>query len=209
MAANPTSSCIPGTAFTSQELSALVTTGFLTSASVSSSYSSTSSLFASPSPTALAAVSTRGFRHAAGSLDAVGGIHATQHMHGGITLSGSRPALTAQYTFSLPSMGTHIKLLVEARSHIVALLNKTKYKELPLHILAERWDGGVAAAAGDVKAERKKLRGEFAGVLPGKTKKWKVFYGMRFEWALEECLGAGLVELFETGSVGTAARLVS
>lgn len=209
MAANPTSSCIPGTAFTSQELSALVTTGFLTSASVSSSYSSTSSLFASPSPTALAAVSTRGFRHAAGSLDAVGGIHATQHMHGGITLSGSRPALRAQYTFSLPSMGTHIKLLVEARSHIVALLNKTKYKELPLHILAERWDGGVAAAAGDVKAERKKLRGEFAGVLPGKTKKWKVFYGMRFEWALEECLGAGLVELFETGSVGTAARLVS
>lgn len=104
-------------------------------------------------------------------------------------------------------MGTHIKLLVAARNHILALLKKTKYKEMPLHVLAERWDGGVAA--NDVKAERKKLRGEFAGVLPGKTKKWKVFYGMRFEWALEECVGAGLVELFETGSVGRAVRVVS
>ena len=56
--------------------------------------------------------------------------------------------------------------------------------------------------------ERKKARREFVGVLPGRTKKWKQFYGMRFEWALEECVGSGLVELFETGSVGRAVRLV-
>lgn len=77
---------------------------------------------------------------------------------------------------------------------------------MPLDALSERWDGGVTA--NDVKAERKKLRGEFAGILPGRTKKWKTFYGMRFEWALEECLGAGLVELFETGSVGRAVRAI-
>ncbi|KAL1793173.1 hypothetical protein ACET3X_008155 [Alternaria dauci] len=198
MNANPTSTSIPGTTFTSPELSALVTFGFLTSASY---FPSNTSLFASPGASSLLAVSASGSRHAAGSLDAVGGTQATQHIHGG---SGSRPSVAAHYNLSLPNMGAHIKLLVDARNHLLALLNKTKYKEMPLDALRERWDGGVAA--NDIKAERKRLRGEFAGVLPGRTRKWKLFYGMRFDWALEECLGAGLVELFETGSVGRAVR---
>ncbi|RYN40957.1 hypothetical protein AA0113_g3688 [Alternaria arborescens] len=201
MNANPTSTSIPGTTFTSPELSALVTFGFLTSASY---FPSNTSLFASPGASSLLAVSASGSRHAAGSLDAVGGTYATQHIHGG---SGSRPSVAAQYNLSLPNMGAHIKLLVDARNHLLALLNKTKYKEMPLDILRERWDGGVTA--NDIKAERKKLRGEFAGVLPGRTKKWKTFYGMRFDWVLEECLGAGLVELFETGSVGRAVRAIT
>ncbi|KAI4663782.1 uncharacterized protein J4E78_004200 [Alternaria triticimaculans] len=204
MNANPTSASIPGTTFTSPQLSALVTFGFLTSAS---SYPSNTSLFASPGASSLLAVSTSGSRHAAGSLDAVGGTQATQHIHGGTSLSGSRPSVAAQYNFSLPNMGTHIKLLVDARNHLLTLLKKTKHREMPLDVLRERWDGNVAAH--DIKAERKKLRGEFAGVLPGRTKKWKTFYGMRFEWVLEECLGAGLVELFETGSVGRAVRAIS
>jgi hypothetical protein len=204
MNANPTSTSIPGTTFTSPQLSTLVTFGFLTSASF---YPSNTSLFASPGASSLLAVSTSGSRHAAGSLDAVGGTQATQHIHGGTSLSGSRPSVAAQYNFSLPNMGTHIKLLVDARNHLLALLKKTKHREMPLDVLRERWDGGVTA--NDVKAERKKLRGEFAGVLPGRTKKWKTFYGMRFDWVLEECLGAGLVELFETGSVGRAVRAMS
>ncbi|KAI4928640.1 hypothetical protein J4E85_005258 [Alternaria conjuncta] len=204
MNANPTSTSIPGTTFTSPQLSALVTFGFLTSAS---SYPSNTSLFASPGASSLLAVSTSGSRHAAGSLDAVGGTQATQHIHGGTSLSGSRPSVAAQYNFSLPNMGTHIKLLVDARNHLLTLLKKTKHREMSLDVLRERWDGNVAAH--DIKAERKKLRGEFAGVLPGRTKKWKTFYGMRFEWVLEECLGAGLVELFETGSVGRAVRAIS
>ncbi|KAI4613722.1 hypothetical protein J4E83_007323 [Alternaria metachromatica] len=204
MNANPTSTSIPGTTFTSPQLSALVTFGFLTSAS---NYPSHTSLFACPGVSSLLAVSTSGSRHAAGSLDAVGGTQATQHIHGGTSLSGSRPSVAAQYNFSLPNMGTHIKLLVDARNHLLTLLKKTKHREMPLDVLRERWDGNVAAH--DIKAERKKLRGEFAGVLPGRTKKWKTFYGMRFEWVLEECLGAGLVELFETGSVGRAVRAIS
>ncbi|KAI4949812.1 hypothetical protein J4E86_007766 [Alternaria arbusti] len=204
MNTNPISTSIPGTTFTSPQLSALVTFGFLTSAS---NYPSHTSLFASPGASSLLAVSTSGSRHAAGSLDAVGGTQATQHIHGGTSLSGSRPSVAAQYNFSLPNMGTHIKLLVDARNHLLTLLKKTKHREMPLDVLRERWDGNVAAH--DIKAERKKLRGEFAGVLPGRTKKWKTFYGMRFEWVLEECLGAGLVELFETGSVGRAVRAIS
>lgn len=52
----------------------------------------------------------------------------------------------------------------------------------------------------------KRARGEFAGILPGRTKKWKDLYGMQFRWVLEEALGAGLVEIFETGSVGPGIR---
>jgi hypothetical protein len=101
----------------------------------------------------------------------------------------------------------HIKLLVDARNHLLSIIKKTKFKETPLDMLRERWDGGVVTSA--EQSERKKARGEFAGVLPGRTKKWKQFYGIRFEWILEECVGAGLVELFETGSVGRAVRVTT
>ena len=43
---------------------------------------------------------------------------------------------------------------------------------------------------------------------PGKLKKWKHFHGLAFEWVLLECIGAGMVELFETGSVGIGVRVV-
>lgn len=70
--------------------------------------------------------------------------------------------------------------------------------------LKERWDGVVASD--DAATTAKRIRGEFVGVLPGKTKKWKQFYGLTFEWVLEECVGAGLVECFETRSVGLGVR---
>jgi hypothetical protein len=200
MKANPTSTTISGSAFASAEISALTTVGFLTS--TSSSFSQ-SSLFASPGASSLLSISTSGSRHAAGSLEAVGGTSATQHIHGGTSLNSSRPSL-AHYNFSLPNTGIHIKLLVDARNHLVGILKKTKYKEMPIDNLREKWDGGVVVHG--EREERKKARGEFAGILPGRTKKWKQFYGMRFEWVLEECLGAGLVEVFETGSVGRAVR---
>ncbi|KAH7072657.1 serine-threonine protein kinase 19-domain-containing protein [Paraphoma chrysanthemicola] len=187
MNANPTATAIPGSTFTSAELSALMGVGLLTSVSASSS---NLSYFASPGAASLTSISSSGSRHAAGSLEAVGGATATHHIHGGTSLNSSRPSLS-NYTLSLPNTGTHIKLLVDARNHLLSILKKTKHKELPMDLLRERWDGG------------------FAGVLPGRTKKWRRFYGMRFEWILEECLGAGLVELFQTGSVGRAVRATS
>lgn len=204
MNANLGSSSVSGISFASIEISALVNVGFLTS---TNAIVSSSAFFTLPGVNFLAAVSTSGSRHAAGSLDAVGGLYATQHIHGGTSLSSSRPSITAHYNFSLPNMGMFMKLLVEARNHLLNILKKTKHKEMPLDALRERWDGGVTACT--EQAERKKLRGEFTGVLPRRTKKWKQFYGMRFEWVLEECLGAGLVELFETGSVGRAVRAIS
>jgi hypothetical protein len=200
MNANPTSTSLSATDFTSNELSALTAVGLLTSSTAASPHSS---YFASQGTRSLGSISSSGSRHAAGSREATGGASATQHIHGGTSLNSSRPA-TASYNFSLPNAGTYIKLLVDARTHLVGILKKKKHKELTLDLLRERWDGGVIVLG--EREERKKALGEFAGVLPGRTKKWKHFYGMRFEWILEECLGAGLVELFETGSVGRAVR---
>ena len=73
-------------------------------------------------------------------------------------------------------------------------------------MLRERWDGGIAGD--DAAARSRKARGEFTRVLPGRTRKWKQFYGLAFDWVLGECVGAGMVELFETGSVGKAARVI-
>lgn len=198
---HPTSASIHGTAFTTSEISDLLAAGLLTGLSMTS-YSS--ALFASPGASSLMSISTSGSRHAAGSIEAVGGASATQHIHGGTSLNSSRLSV-ASYSFSLPNMGAHIKLLVDARNHLLSILKKTKYKEMTVDLLREKWDGGVVVHG--EREERKKARREFAGVLPGRTKKWKQFYGMRFEWVLEECLGAGLVEMFETGSVGRAVRI--
>jgi hypothetical protein len=200
MNTHPTSTSLSAAAFTSTELSSLTAVGLLTSSTASSSHAS----YLSPQGTKfLNSISSSGSRHAAGSPEATGGMSAAQHIHGGTSLNSSRSA-TASYNFSLPNTGTHIKLLVDARTHLVGILKKTKYKELPLDLLREKWDGGVIVVG--EREQRKKALGEFTGVLPGRTKKWKQFHGMRFEWILEECLGAGLVELFETGSVGRAVR---
>ena len=204
MSASPTSTTVPGSAFTPSEIALLTGTGFLTSTTVLST--TASAFFASPGAASLSAISTSGSRHAAGSLEAVGGQHATQHMHGGTSLP--RAPATGTFSFSLPHTGMHIKLLVDARNHLLSILKKSKFRAAPIDVLCERWDGGVAGGSTE-REERKKARREFTGVLPGRTKKWKAFYGMRFEWVLEECVGAGLVELFETGSVGRAARLVT
>ena len=82
---------------------------------------------------------------------------------------------------------------------------KSKFREIPIYLLRERWDGGTSAD--DPAAKAKKYRGEFKGALPSWTRKWKQFYGLSFDWTLAECLGAGLVEVFDTGSVGQAVRI--
>ena len=92
-----------------------------------------------------------------------------------------------------------------ARSHLVSFVTKSKFREMPVYLLRERWDGGISSEEPTAKA--KKYRGEFIGVLPSQTRKWRQFYGLSFDYMLEECLGAGLVEVFETGSVGQAVRI--
>ncbi|KAG7135844.1 hypothetical protein HYQ46_008850 [Verticillium longisporum] len=70
---------------------------------------------------------------------------------------------------------------------------------MPEYLLRERWDGGIAS---DDARKMRRARGEFTGVLPWQTKKWREFYGLEFGWVLAEAMGTGRLEVFETGSVG-------
>lgn len=113
-------------------------------------------------------------------------------------------ARAATLFLSLPNTGTYLRLLGSGRAHLLALLRRSHSHEAPLNLLKDRWDGAIETEKSFHLAKR--ARGEFAGILPGKTKKWKELYGMQFRWVLEEALGAGLVEIFETGSVGPGIR---
>jgi hypothetical protein len=77
---------------------------------------------------------------------------------------------------------------------------------MPESLLHERWDGGVASD--DAASKSRKARGEYTGILPGRTRKWKHYSGLSFEWVLEECAGAGIIEVFQTGSVGRGVRML-
>lgn len=138
-----------------------------------------------------------------GSMAAVGGEGAV-HAAGGSGGGAKSISTHGDYDLALPATGPFLKLLSSARAHLLSLLSKSKYREAPETLLRERWDGGIAAE-NDASIARRN-RGEFAGVLPGRTRKWKQFSGISFEWILGECVGAGLVEVFNTGSVGRGIR---
>ncbi|KAL2064960.1 hypothetical protein VTL71DRAFT_4100 [Oculimacula yallundae] len=138
---------------------------------------------------------------ASGSLAAVGGegaIHAAGGSGGGVKGPGF-----GDYSIALPTTGPFLKLLASARAHLLSLLSKSNYRETSESLLRQRWDGGIAAD--DVASTARHSRGEF-GVLPGRTRKWKQFHGMSFEWILGECVGAGMVEVFDTRSIGRGIR---
>lgn len=134
------------------------------------------------------------------SLGPSSGFPASRHT-GQDTKERFRPTTMS---LSLPNTGPYIRLLDAGRSHLMTLLKKSESLEVPMYLLKDRWDGSVETNSSFFAAKR--ARGESAGVLPGKTKKWKDLCGMNFRWALEEALGAGLIELFETGSVGPGVR---
>lgn len=149
-------------------------------------------------------------RAASGTFDAVGGVGAVTSSGG--TGAGRAAAATTGgvsgegLSLAVPGNGTFLKLVSAALAHLTSLLEKAKYREMPETMLKERWDGGVAS---DAAGLAKRARGEFVGILPGRTKKWKDFYGLSFEWILLEAVGLGLVEVFDTRSVGNGVRLIS
>ncbi|KAI0164703.1 serine-threonine protein kinase 19-domain-containing protein [Xylariaceae sp. FL1272] len=146
-------------------------------------------------------------RHAAGSLGTVGGQGAVHNAGGSGGRSGFGTAMAArtEYRIAAPGAGSYLKLISGAVEHLVSLLGKSKFKEAPETVLKERWDGGIASGE-EGHAAAKRARGEFYGVLPAQTRKWRQFFGLSFEWVLQEAVGAGLVEVFQTGSVGRGVR---
>ena len=213
---HPTGLTLPIEQFSNSDLSALMRAGFLTSSSTSlTSANAFASSHAASSGTLTSLDNIS--RAASGSMAAVGGDGA---IHGAgntgkesIVVSHTTEqishSITNRHNFqlALPNTGPYLKLLVAARSHLMSLLVKTRYRELPIYLLHERWNGGIASED-NAATQAKKYRGEFTGVLPGRTRKWKQFYGLSFQWVLAECLGGGLIEVFETGSVGRAVRAI-
>jgi hypothetical protein len=202
LAQNSRATSLPARSLQPSHASALIKEGYLVSSSLAGISRSSLSGASIVAPPAIA-------RAASGSWRAVGGDAAFENLGGVGTPQRHKPDQQAsntdnELTLSIPNIGPYLRLLYAARSHLLELLGKSKYREAPLYLLRERWDGSVESESRVSVAKR--ARGEFAGLLPGKTKKWKELYGLDFDWALQECLGAGLVELFETKSVGHGVR---
>jgi hypothetical protein len=198
--------------FSDGEERQLVNAGFLTSSSALTAM--LGDLFLPPgSGSSLSAVSKAGSRAATGTLAAIGGASAVHDSGGSGNSLASRDARASgvvrgksrEMTFSLSGTGIYLKLLVAARQHLLHLLKSLspRHREATVEILREKWEGNTP---NDSINRMKRERGEWGGVLPGKTKRWREFYGMRFECVLAECVGSGLVELFDTGAVGMAVR---
>jgi hypothetical protein len=185
-----TSSAISQGVFTTDEYRALLRAGFIVS---SSSFTQGSLSIAS-----LPNLPTM----AASSASRVESAHSASQPDRSVQTDAQARAATL--FLSLPNTGSYLRLLGSGRAHLLALLRRSASGEAPLGLLKDRWDGAVETEKSFHLAKR--ARGEFAGVLPGKTKKWKDLNGMQFRWVLEEALGAGLVEIFETGSVGPGIR---
>jgi hypothetical protein len=197
----PTAMRLPRSELDAEDAKALIHAGFLTS--TTPTWTSTE-VFSTPGEgsrgtmTSLNSIS----KAASGTLAAVGGegaVHAAGGSGGGIGPPG-----TGEFSLAIPGIGAYLKLVADARAHLRSLLSKSRFREAPESVLRERWDGGVAADSAATTARRN--RGELAGVLPGRTRKWKQFYGVTYEWVLGEGVGAGVVEVFDTGSVGRGVR---
>jgi len=210
MRQHPASATVPASDFADAEVSELVSLGFMTSTSALASKTEVLSRPGAFSLGTSASVATAGSSAPAGSLEAIGGrgaIHARGGGGGGLpTSSTTKSRSTGTLTFSLPGTGAYLRLLTEAKTHIIQLLSKysPKFKEASREMLRERWNGNILSS--NAASMAKRARGEFTGILPGKTKKWKTFNGLDFQWLLEECLGSGQVECFDTGSVGLGVR---
>ena len=127
-----------------------------------------------------------------GSLDAVASSAVGMVTGTGTpTPSSSAAALSSRgetLSLAVPGNGTLVKLTTSALDHLRFLLGRSTWREMPETRLRELWDGD--------------------GVSPGRRRKWKDYYGLSFEFVLEEAVGRGGVEIFDTGSVGRGVRLV-
>lgn len=210
---HPRATILPPSHLPPAHLTALTRAGFLVSASTHGNSARSSTPLTTSDATSTASISrahsgTSGAIGGEAAFETLGGVGAPRHSSTSTSPQTNRPlGTTAQLLLSLPNLGAYTRLLSLSRAHLLHLLSQSAYNEAPLYLLKERWDGAVDSSESSASRARQ-VRGVFSGILPAKTKKWKKLWGVRFEWALEECLGAGLVEVFETRSVGLGVRIV-
>lgn len=199
---SPTSQRLPRGRLDAKVADELVRAGFLTSSIQGTGASE--GLFARPEDrTTFMSLETVA-RAASGSVGAVGGQGAV-HAAGGSGNRARGEADLGDLSLAIPGNGAFIKLVSSALDQLTAILSRCAYREAPEALLREKWDGGVVR---DAQEEARRSRGEFSGILPGRTRKWKTFHGLNFDWLLAEAVGSGLVEVFQTRTVGRGVRLL-
>ncbi|PTB67069.1 hypothetical protein BBK36DRAFT_1117757 [Trichoderma citrinoviride] len=187
---NPTAQTIPRDAVTHAQTDELVRAGFLTS-----------SLRATPGTTLHVRPEDRTTltsihhvsRFASGSVSAVGGQNAL-HLAGG---SGGAPTLltgggsssqaasdgSSDFRIAVPGHGRYLKLAEGTVDWLREMVDGTRWGEAPEDWFRERFEGGGLYGT-----------------------RWKEFWGVEWEWVLGQAVGLGVVEVFETGSVGRGVR---
>ena len=204
--AHPRVHALPPHSLSRTYADALTRAGFLVSPSIQASrtYSRSCSSTSIIAPSVVS-------RSASGSQAAVGGDAAFETMGGinGIRRTESQSTGNTEYVLSVPGLAAYLKLLEAGRIHLLDLLRQfSRYSQAPLYLLRERWNGNIDDNSSSVSMARR-IRGQFSNVLPARTKKWKALNGLSFDWVVEECLGAGLIELFETHSVGLGVKALT
>lgn len=211
---HPSAQTLEPGVLTNAEADELVRTGFLTS---SIQYAPGSTLHVRPEDRTTLTSIEHVSRHASGSVSAVGGrnaIHLAGGGSGGLSLRHQESSLSATSSPSAPSTpapgvasntprslnmpssspdavlklaipghGRYLKLAAAAIDWLREALGRTKWGECPESWLKERFEGGG-------------LYGP----------RWKEFSGLEWDWVMGEAVGLGVVELFETGSVGKGVR---
>ncbi|KAG6160179.1 hypothetical protein E4U11_004061 [Claviceps purpurea] len=135
-------------------------------------------------------------RFASGSVSAVGGRNAL-HLAGGggATARKHRAANNAVSSFriAVPGHGRYLKLADAAVRWVQDALSATTWGQGPEAWLRERFEASQTSHG----ADNKNLYGP----------RWKDFWGVEWEWVLGEAVGLGIVDLFDTGSVGRGVRM--
>ena len=195
---NPTTQTVPREVLSDSQADELIRAGFLTSANVHGQRGDI--LHLRPEDRTTLTSIQRVSQHASGSISAVGGPNAI-HLAGGgggggggavrggppslvrSSSSSSASSLWSDLKIAIPGHGRYLKLAAATIEWLREILGKTKFGECPETWLKERFEGGG-------------LYGP----------RWKEYSGVRWEWVLGQAVGLGVVEIFETGSVGKGVR---
>ncbi|KAJ6782814.1 hypothetical protein PWT90_07475 [Aphanocladium album] len=191
---NPTAQTLGRKTLPDAQTDELVRAGFLTSAATRATPGTT--LHVRPEDRTTLTSIERVSQFASGTLSAVGGQNAI-HLAGGSggayanAAAAAAAAATAagngsegaDYRIAVPGHGRHLKLAEAAVDWLRETLGRTKWGEGPEVWLRERFEGGG-------------LYGP----------RWKELQGVEWTWVLGEAVGLGVVEVFQTGSVGRGVR---
>lgn len=190
---NPTAQMLPSGALSSAQTDELLRAGLLTS---SAQALPGSTLHVRPEDRTTLTSIQHISRFASGTVSAVGG-HQAIHLAGGgggaptltrasASSSSSSTATSSSFRISLPGHGRYLKLAEGAVDWVREALGKTAWGEGPEDWLRERFAGGGLYGT-----------------------RWDDFWGLEWQWLAGQAVGLGIVEMFETGSVGRGVRALA